>query len=69
VTSNPVVIRSERRDEHWPPENLLIKWRNSHRLRIQSINRVLALTLTLKVKLTAELLLAKFPQLRDDVHE
>ena len=27
-TGNPVVIRPERRDEDWPPENLLIKWRS-----------------------------------------
>jgi hypothetical protein len=26
--SIPLVIRPERRDEDWPPENLLIKWRS-----------------------------------------
>jgi hypothetical protein len=44
-----VVIRPERRDEDWPPENFLIKRSSAElrRLRIQSVNRVLALTLTL----------------------
>ena len=40
-----------------PPENLLLKWRN-HGLRLQSVNRVFALTLTLKTPLPRKITVA-----------
>jgi hypothetical protein len=49
VTGYPVVICPERTDEDWPPENFLIKRSSAElrRLRIQSVNRAFALTLTI----------------------
>jgi hypothetical protein len=49
MTGKPAAIRPERRDEDWPPENLLIQVAKSRWLRIQSVNHVFALTLTLDV--------------------
>jgi hypothetical protein len=48
IDGRTVVIRSERNDEDGSPENFLIKRSSAELrwLRIQSVNRVFALTLT-----------------------
>src|SRR5260370_31439234 len=46
LTVKPAVIHPGRRNEDWPPENLLIKWRGHAGYGFNPVNRVFALTLT-----------------------
>ena len=48
LTVKPAIIPPGRRNDDWPPENLLIKWRGQAGDGFNPVNRVFALTLTVE---------------------